>query len=133
MAPQCLSNSVRAAALARGMGDRGWGMGSAMRSSVLPTLQPCSCMHGEGSKSAWLCRRLFLYVLRFTLYAVEVTMSQIQELLAQLVSIDSRNPALVPGGPGETAITSVAADFLRAAGLEVDLVEPQLGRPSAIG
>jgi acetylornithine deacetylase len=57
----------------------------------------------------------------------------IDDLLAQLVSIDSRNPALVPGGPGETAITSVAADFLRAAGLEVDLAEPQLGRPSAIG
>ncbi len=55
------------------------------------------------------------------------------DLLAQLVAIDSRNPALVPGGPGETAITDVVAEFLRAAGLEVELVEPQPGRPSAIG
>src|SRR6185503_16148181 len=56
-----------------------------------------------------------------------------QDLLARLVAIDSRNPALVPGGPGETAITDVVAEFLRAAGLEVELVEPQPGRPSAIG
>jgi acetylornithine deacetylase len=54
-------------------------------------------------------------------------------LLIQLVAIDSRNPALVPGGPGETAITSAVADFLRAAGLAVELVESRLGRPSAIG
>jgi acetylornithine deacetylase len=60
-------------------------------------------------------------------------MNQIQELLAQLVAIDSRNPALVPGGPGETTITRVVADFLSAAGLEVELVESQPGRPSAIG
>src|SRR5262245_31574079 len=56
-----------------------------------------------------------------------------EELLARLVAIDSRNPALVPGGPGETAITGVVAEFLRAAGLEVELVEPQPGRPSAVG
>jgi acetylornithine deacetylase len=74
-----------------------------------------------------------LYVLRFTLYAVEVMMSQLQELLARLVAIDSRNPALVPDGPGETAIAGLVADFLGAAGLEVTLVEPQPGRPSAIG
>jgi hypothetical protein len=31
-----------------------------------------------------------------------------QDLLCQLVAIDSRNPALVPGGPGETAIADDA-------------------------
>jgi acetylornithine deacetylase len=64
---------------------------------------------------------------------MEHTMTGIDDLLAQLVAIDSRNPALVPGGPGEAAITGVVANFLRAAGLEVDLLEAQSGRPSAIG
>jgi acetylornithine deacetylase len=64
---------------------------------------------------------------------MEHIMIGVDDLLAQLVAIDSRNPALVPGGPGETAITGVVTDFLRAAGLEVELVESQPGRPSAIG
>jgi acetylornithine deacetylase len=64
---------------------------------------------------------------------MERDMTTVDDLLAQLVAIDSRNPALVPGGPGEGAITGVAADFLRTAGLEVELVEAQAGRPSAIG
>jgi acetylornithine deacetylase len=54
------------------------------------------------------------------------------ELLAQLVAIDSRNPALVPGGPGEAAIAGVVADFLHTAGLDVEILESS-GRPSVIG
>jgi acetylornithine deacetylase len=56
-----------------------------------------------------------------------------QDLLAQLVAIDSRNPALAHDGPGEAAIAEVVAMFLRAAGLAVELAEPQPGRPSVIG
>jgi acetylornithine deacetylase len=55
------------------------------------------------------------------------------DLLARLVAIDSRNPALVPGGPGEAAIAGVVAEFLGAAGLEVEWVEARPGRPSVIG
>lgn len=56
-----------------------------------------------------------------------------RDLLARLVAIDSRNPALVAGGPGEAEIAQVVAAFLREAGLEVALVEPRPGRPSVIG
>ena len=60
-------------------------------------------------------------------------MNQLQDLLAQLVAIDSRNPALAHDGPGEAAIAEVVAMFLRAGGLAVELAEPQPGRPSVIG
>ncbi len=59
--------------------------------------------------------------------------SGVADLLARLVAIDSRNPVLAPGAPGETAIASVVADFLRAAGLEVAWVAPQADRPSVVG
>ena len=55
------------------------------------------------------------------------------DLLARLVAIDSRNPVLAPGAPGETAIATAVADFLRAVGLEVAWVEPQPDRPSVVG
>ena len=60
-------------------------------------------------------------------------MTTAQNLLARLVAIDSSNPALVPGGPGETTITHAVAEFLKEAGLEVEWVEPRPGRPSVIG
>jgi acetylornithine deacetylase len=60
-------------------------------------------------------------------------MIAIDELLAQLVAIDSRNPALVPGAPGEAEIASVVAHFLRGAGLEVEVLDAESGRPSVIG
>jgi acetylornithine deacetylase len=60
-------------------------------------------------------------------------MVQVEDLLRQLIAIDSRNPSLAPDGPGEAAIAAVVAACLRAAGLEVELVEPRPGRPSVIG
>lgn len=53
-------------------------------------------------------------------------------LLAQLVAIDSINPALVPGGAGEAAIARFIAAWARDAGLEVQIVEPVPGRPSVV-
>lgn len=55
------------------------------------------------------------------------------ELLAALVSIDSVNPDLVPGGAGEGEIAAFIAGWLEAAGLEVTLVEAAPGRPSVVG
>ncbi len=60
-------------------------------------------------------------------------MTSVQDLLTRLVAIDSRNPALVPGAPGEPQIAHAVAGFLRDAGLDVELVEPQPGRPSVLG
>jgi acetylornithine deacetylase len=60
-------------------------------------------------------------------------MTLINDLLAQLVAIDSRNPGLLPQAPGESAMAEVVAEFLRKAGLEVEWVETRPGRPSVIG
>ncbi len=60
-------------------------------------------------------------------------MSEITELLRQLVAIDSVNPDLVPGGAGEENIARFVADWLQRAGLEVHRDEPAPGRPSVIG
>jgi acetylornithine deacetylase len=59
--------------------------------------------------------------------------SGVADLLARLVAIDSRNPVLAPGTPGEAAIATAVADFLRAAGLDVAWVAPQPARPSVVG
>ena len=42
-------------------------------------------------------------------------------LLADLVSIDSVNPALVTGGAGETEIAAVVSRHLEASGLRVEI------------
>jgi acetylornithine deacetylase len=54
------------------------------------------------------------------------------DLLADLVSIDSVNPALVPGAAGEREIASFVAAWLRERGLEVSLLGPP-ERPSVVG
>jgi len=60
-------------------------------------------------------------------------MTEIVELLRQLVSIDSINPDLVPGGAGEAEIAHFVAGWLERAGLEVEIDQPAPGRPSVIG
>lgn len=54
-------------------------------------------------------------------------------LLADLVSVSSVNPSLVPGAPGEAAVADVAAHALRAGGLDVVFQEAAPGRPNVIG
>src|SRR5260370_9383901 len=60
-------------------------------------------------------------------------MSQITELLRQLVAIDSINPDLVPGGAGEQKIAHFVADWFERAGLDVVWDEAAPGRPNVIG
>ena len=57
---------------------------------------------------------------------------ELAELTTQLVAIDSVNPTLVAGGAGEAEIARFVADWLGAAGLEVELVGPS-ERPSVVG
>jgi len=59
-------------------------------------------------------------------------MHQAAELLAELVTIDSVNPDLVPGGAGEAAIAAFVADWCRGAGLEVTVEEAAPGRPNVV-
>lgn len=60
-------------------------------------------------------------------------MSEIIDLLRQLVAIDSINPNLVPGGAGEEKIARFIADWFGKVGLEVAWEEPVPGRPNVIG
>src|SRR3954468_2378663 len=53
-------------------------------------------------------------------------------LTADLVRIDSVNPALVPGGAGEGEIAAFVAGWAREAGLEPDVLEGTPGRPSVV-
>ena len=60
-------------------------------------------------------------------------MSPLEQLLRDLVAIDSINPDLVPGAAGEAAVAAFIAGWLRAAGLEVHVEEVRPGRPNVIG
>lgn len=54
-------------------------------------------------------------------------------LTRALVAVDSRNPTLVPGAPGEREAASLLATTLHHWGFEVDLAEAAPGRPNVIG
>ena len=53
-------------------------------------------------------------------------------LTRALVEIDSRNPSLVPGGPGERAVAERLAGVLTDWGFTVDLLEARPGRPNVL-
>ncbi|HEU4641086.1 MAG TPA: ArgE/DapE family deacylase [Gemmatimonadaceae bacterium] len=53
-------------------------------------------------------------------------------LTRALVRIDSRNPSLVPGAPGELACARLLADVLRAWGFAVEVQEAAPGRPNVV-
>src|ERR1041384_72377 len=59
-------------------------------------------------------------------------MDELEKLLSDLVSINSINPDLIPGAPGEGEIARYIADWLERAGLEVQLVESVSGRPNVV-
>ena len=62
-----------------------------------------------------------------------MNMDELEQLLSDLVSINSINPDLVPGSPGEWEIAHYIADWLKRAGLEVELLESIPGRPNVVG
>ena len=53
-------------------------------------------------------------------------------LTRALIAIDSRNPSLVPGAPGEGPVAEFLAAVLRDWGFQVDLLEALPGRPNVI-
>ena len=59
-------------------------------------------------------------------------MSEVADLTAALVQIDSVNPSLVPGAAGEGAIARFVAEWLAGSGLELETVVRD-GRPSVVG
>jgi acetylornithine deacetylase len=54
-------------------------------------------------------------------------------LLRDLVAVNSVNPSLVPGAPGEQAAAEVCARAMREAGLDVTFQDVRPGRPNVIG
>jgi acetylornithine deacetylase len=60
-------------------------------------------------------------------------MDELEKLLNHLVSINSINPDLVPGSPGEREIAHYIADWLKLNELEVELIESVSGRPNVVG
>jgi acetylornithine deacetylase len=56
----------------------------------------------------------------------------LSQLLLDLVSLDSVNPDLVPGAPGEGRIAQFVAAWLEQRGLDVRLEYPVPGRPNVI-
>ncbi|EAR25303.1 acetylornithine deacetylase [marine actinobacterium PHSC20C1] len=53
-------------------------------------------------------------------------------LLEKLIRIDSSNPGLVPGAPGESAIADHVSDWLVSRGFECHRLEATPGRPSIV-
>jgi acetylornithine deacetylase len=58
--------------------------------------------------------------------------SDVIDLLDALVRIDSVNPSLVDGAPGEAEVAEFVAGWANAAGLRVEMVERTPGRPSVL-
>jgi acetylornithine deacetylase len=63
---------------------------------------------------------------------IHTIVSKHSELLARLVSINSINPDLVPGAPGEAKIARFVATWLAEAGLDVATDEAAPNRPSVV-
>ena len=53
-------------------------------------------------------------------------------LTRELVRIDSRNPSLVAGGPGERHVAQALANVLDAWGFQVEIVDAAPGRPNVV-
>ncbi len=60
-------------------------------------------------------------------------MERTRQLLRDLVAIDSTNPSIVPGAPGEGQAAECLAAALRDAGLDVTTTEVAPGRPNVVG
>ncbi len=59
-------------------------------------------------------------------------MSDVAELTARLVEIESINPDVVPGGSGELGLARFVAEWCERARLEVSVEEAAPGRPNVI-
>ena len=58
--------------------------------------------------------------------------TELESLLADLVRIDSRNPWLIPGTPGEAEVAAFVVDRLRPLQVELAIDEVAPGRPNVI-
>ncbi len=61
-----------------------------------------------------------------------VTRGDAAELTRTLVRVDSRNPSLVPGAPGEGPVARALAEVLRAWGFAVEVLDAAPNRPNVV-
>ncbi len=59
-------------------------------------------------------------------------MSEVADLTARLVEIESINPDVVPGGSGEREVARFVAEWCERAGLEVSVEDAAPGRPNVV-
>ncbi len=64
---------------------------------------------------------------------ISIDRDYVTRTLADLVRINSINPALEPGGPGEVEIAGYVSRALKAIGCKVATHEAEPGRPSVVG
>ncbi|MCZ9882262.1 ArgE/DapE family deacylase [Arthrobacter sp. B2a2-09] len=62
----------------------------------------------------------------------DCTMESVVTLLSDLIAIDSSNPDLVPGSPGETEIADYVSRWLDRRGFDIHRLEARPGRPSIV-
>jgi len=64
---------------------------------------------------------------------MKIDRDYIRQTLARLVQINSVNPSLVAGAPGEREIAGFIAASLASIGLKTEIFEPEPGRTSVVG
>jgi len=64
---------------------------------------------------------------------MEIDHEYLRDTLIQLVRINSINPTLAPGAPGEREIAGFIAESLRSFGLAIEIFEPEPGRTTVLG
>ncbi|MFZ5911148.1 MAG: M20/M25/M40 family metallo-hydrolase [Chloroflexota bacterium] len=63
---------------------------------------------------------------------MSIEIQDVIDLVSELVKIDSSNPWLVPGSPGEANVAAYIANWLKPLDVEVRLEEVEPGRPNLI-
>lgn len=64
---------------------------------------------------------------------MKIDRDYLRETLVRLVQINSVNPTLVPGAPGEREIAAFISESLASFGLRTKIYEPEPGRTSVVG
>jgi acetylornithine deacetylase len=64
---------------------------------------------------------------------IQIDREYTRETLVRLVQINSINPTLAPGAPGEREIANFIAASLISVGLETGILEPEPGRTTVLG
>src|ERR1035437_170195 len=64
---------------------------------------------------------------------MKIDRDYVRQTLVRLVQINSVNPTLAPGAPGEREIAGFIAASLTSIGLKTESFEPELGRISVVG